>query len=292
MQHASVIRGTRHTRARLLAPYQWRAVCSADAVLTRPQGRIFSELASAGLPVVDPTVSAVVERAVGLPVWTWIATDHEEFAEATNALKAVHAEFGEVSVTTISPAGPGDLFEELVDAMDLLCSGGCPWDSDQTNLTLVPYLLEECHEVVQAVHNDDFSNLTEELGDLLMQVVFHARVAEKSVGPMPIELVVGGILEKLRRRQPALRGEPYSPTAWRDAKAAEGHPAAGSRDMPSSLHPADQLDHFMHRSDRRRHATSGAGDRLRTSMREAVHTLTPIGPIIHEILAEQASASR
>ncbi len=286
---ATVIRGAYQSRSRQFAPYQWSVVCSADAVLIQPLSRMFTELASAGLPVLDATDAAAVEHGLSLPRWAWITTASDEFVQAAHALKGLHARMVDVSLTTLPPAGSGDLFEDLVEAMDLLCSGGCPWDSAQTNATLVPYLFEECHEVAQAVHNQDHANLMEELGDLLMQVVFHARVAEKSLGPIPIELVVGGILDKLRRRQPALRGEAYSATAWSTAKAAEPERGIASGGPPSSLHPVDQFDHLIHRDDSQCPYEPETGVLLRTSMREALRTRTPIVPIIHELLAEQLS---
>ena len=94
--------------------------------------------------------------------------------------------------------------EELVAVMDRLRSpGGCPWDAEQTHERLVAYAVEEVAEVVEAVETGDRAGLREELGDLLLQVVFHARVAqEHPEDPFDIDDVALGIAAKLRRRHP------------------------------------------------------------------------------------------
>jgi XTP/dITP diphosphohydrolase len=87
--------------------------------------------------------------------------------------------------------------------MDRLRSpGGCPWDAEQTHTTLARYLLEETYEVLEAIETDDRGLLREELGDLLLQVLFHARLAEEQADPYSIEDVAGDLVEKLIRRHP------------------------------------------------------------------------------------------
>ena len=104
---------------------------------------------------------------------------------------------------------------ELVAVMDRLRSpGGCPWDAEQTHESLLPYLLEEAHETVEAVESGDRAGLREELGDLLLQVVFHARVAQEDADdPWGIEEVAGGIVDKLIRRHPHVFGGAEAVTA-------------------------------------------------------------------------------
>lgn len=94
--------------------------------------------------------------------------------------------------------------EELVAVMDRLRSpGGCPWDAEQTHESLVAYAVEEVAEVVEAVETGDRAGMREELGDLLLQVVFHARVAQEHPDdPFDIDDVALGIAAKLRRRHP------------------------------------------------------------------------------------------
>ncbi|WP_066584950.1 MazG family protein [Cellulomonas timonensis] len=108
-----------------------------------------------------------------------------------------------------TPAGrdvgePGAGLRELVEVMDRLRSpGGCPWDAEQTHLSLVPYALEEAHEVAEAIEQGDRAGMREELGDLLLQVVFHARIAQEDPDdPFDVDDVARGITAKLVRRHP------------------------------------------------------------------------------------------
>lgn len=93
-------------------------------------------------------------------------------------------------------------FQKLVEIMKRLrAPDGCPWDLKQNHKTLVNYLLEEAYEVIDAIENKDDENLKEELGDLLLQIVFHAEIARQE-GRFDIEDVIHGISEKLIRRHP------------------------------------------------------------------------------------------
>jgi MazG family protein len=83
----------------------------------------------------------------------------------------------------------------------LRAPGGCPWDAEQTHGSLVSNLIEEAYETVDAIQRDDFRHLEEELGDLLLQVVFHSELAEES-GRFDLDDVARGISEKLVRRHP------------------------------------------------------------------------------------------
>ena len=98
------------------------------------------------------------------------------------------------------------LFAELVSIMSRLRGPeGCPWDKRQDHKTLLKYLFSEAREVKAAVKNDDMENLCEELGDILLQVVFHASIAEEN-GMFDISDVVEGINKKLIRRHPHVFG--------------------------------------------------------------------------------------
>ena len=97
-------------------------------------------------------------------------------------------------------------FQRLVQIMaQLRAPDGCPWDQKQTHHTLRPYLIEESAEVLQAIESGDKNNLREELGDLLLQVVFHAQLAAEA-GDFTIEEVAQTINEKLVRRHPHVFG--------------------------------------------------------------------------------------
>src|ERR1700756_381554 len=103
---------------------------------------------------------------------------------------------------------------------------GCPWDLEQTFTTIVPYTLEEAYEVADAIARDDLTDLKEELGDLLLQVVFHTRMAEE-IGAFDFGDVVEAITAKLIRRHPHVFGDEGSQTAqaveglWERIKAEE-----------------------------------------------------------------------
>ena len=104
-----------------------------------------------------------------------------------------------------SPAR-GD-FKELTGIMKRLrAKDGCPWDKKQTHKSITPYLLEEAYEVIEAINNDDTENLKEELGDLLLQVVFHAQIADDK-GKFNIVDVVDAINTKLIGRHPHIFGD-------------------------------------------------------------------------------------
>ena len=92
----------------------------------------------------------------------------------------------------------------LVEVMDRLRSpGGCPWDAEQTHQSLVKYLLEESYEFIDAIDTDDRAGMREELGDVLLQVYFHSRIAQEHPSdPFTIDDVAGAIADKLISRHP------------------------------------------------------------------------------------------
>jgi uncharacterized protein YabN with tetrapyrrole methylase and pyrophosphatase domain len=101
----------------------------------------------------------------------------------------------------------GAWFEKLVGVMARLrAPGGCPWDREQTHATLRTYLIEEAYEVLEALDGADDVKFAEELGDLLLQVVFHAQMADEE-GRFTIVDVIREIYEKLIRRHPHVFGE-------------------------------------------------------------------------------------
>ncbi|MCC7016765.1 MAG: nucleoside triphosphate pyrophosphohydrolase [Rhodospirillales bacterium] len=119
-------------------------------------------------------------------------------------------------------------FDRLVAIMARLRDpkGGCPWDVEQTFATIVPHTIEEAYEVADAIEQGDMGALRDELGDLLLQVVFHARMAEEA-GHFDAEAVAGAIADKLVRRHPHVFGDAKvadaaaQTRAWEDLKARE-----------------------------------------------------------------------
>ena len=134
-----------------------------------------------------------------------------------------------------SEAPLGARLLELVAIMDRL-RVECPWDARQTHASLAPYLLEETYEAIEALEAEDLGALREELGDVLLQVLFHARVAaERTDGTgFTIDDVADGIAGKLVRRHPHVFGEVIVSGAdevkqnWDAIKAAEREAAGGS----------------------------------------------------------------
>lgn len=122
---------------------------------------------------------------------------------------------------------PAGSFERLVAIMARLRSAeGCPWDREQTHQTLRPYVIEEAYEVVQALDDGDMPALCDELGDVLLQVVFHAQIASES-GAFGVADVCDTISDKLIRRHPhvfadvTVEGPAGVVANWEQIKAAE-----------------------------------------------------------------------
>lgn len=97
----------------------------------------------------------------------------------------------------------------LVEVMDRLRSpGGCTWDAEQTHESLIKYLLEESYEFIDAIETDDRQGMREELGDVLLQVYFHSRIAQDHpTDPFTIDDVAGAIADKLIGRHPHVFGD-------------------------------------------------------------------------------------
>ena len=156
---------------------------------------------------------------------------------------------------SISPHEPatGTSLLRAVAIMDQLRSpGGCPWDAEQTHDSLLRYLVEECYELVQAIEDGDDEAIREELGDVLLQVLFHARVAaERSPddGGFTIDEVAEGLVAKLIRRHPhvfptdgqtaeVLTGSADQQRRWDELKKQEKGSAASVLDGVAMAAPA------------------------------------------------------
>lgn len=135
----------------------------------------------------------------------------------------------------------GARMAELVEVMRrLLAPGGCPWDREQTLKTLEPYLLEETYEVLEALAGGSPAEHCEELGDLLLQVVFHAALRQAE-GAFDIDDVIAGIVAKLIRRHPHVFGDASAETAaevhaqWDAIKAREKRDRDEAGEVPGTL---------------------------------------------------------
>jgi MazG family protein len=117
--------------------------------------------------------------------------------------------------------------------------GGCPWDLAQNFKTIAPYTIEEAYEVADAIEREDMAGLKDELGDLLLQVVFHARMGEE-IGAFDFDAVADTIVDKMLRRHPHVFGSAGASTPaavndnWESIKAAE-RAAKRNADQPDSV---------------------------------------------------------
>jgi XTP/dITP diphosphohydrolase len=254
----------------LLSWPAWNLLRSAACVYTAPAGSPHEPyLAEAGVPVrrltgTAPDLAAQLLSAAGHDTIVWLAgTDGDpELGQALASLVAAAAErdrpVPEIEVVHGSYDLPGARLLDLVAVMDRLRSpGGCPWDARQTHRSLVSYLLEEAYETVESIETGSLSDLREELGDLLLQVVFHARLAEEhETEPFSIDDVAGGIVDKLIHRHPHVFGEVHAPTAehveanWETIKAAEKSRNSAVEGVPLGQPALSLAEKLMSRADR------------------------------------------
>lgn len=179
-----------------------------------------------------------------------------------------------------------DPLRDLVAVMDRLrAPGGCPWDAEQTHASLVTYLLEETYETVEAIEAADAVALREELGDLLLQVVFHARIAAEgkasgAVDGFDIDDVAGDITAKLVRRHPHVFGDEVRTTgadveaAWFAQKKAEKGRESVVDGVPLGLPSLVAAAKLAHRADK-----GGVGEPLVPPAAESVaaHSIAALG---------------
>ena len=126
-----------------------------------------------------------------------------------------------------------DALQKLINVVAQLRDpdGGCPWDLEQTHASLVPYVLEEAHEVADAIRHGDDAHLKEELGDLLLQVILHAQIGREQ-GRFDLDSIANAISDKLIRRHPHVFGG--EPRSWDAIKAEEQSAALAKSTSPLS----------------------------------------------------------
>lgn len=136
---------------------------------------------------------------------------------------------------------------DLVEIMEILRSpGGCPWDREQTHKSIRRNLIEETYEVVEAIDKDDKTLMCEELGDLMLQVVFHARMAEED-GDFTLNDVADGICKKLILRHPHIFSDVKADTTeqvltnWDNIKKEEKHQKSDREVLDSVSHSLPSL---------------------------------------------------
>lgn len=199
----------------------WEALRSGPVWCADPAHPQLPALTAAGIEVSvlpgaqvtggDAALAAAfrARAAGGTAVWLAGSDGDPGFARALGTLVARE---GGRAVELEAVAGsydlPGARLLDAVAVMDRLCSpGGCPWDVEQTHASLAPYLLEEAYEAYEALEDGDLDALREELGDVLLQILFHARIARDEPGAgWDADGVAAGLVDKLVRRHPHVFG--------------------------------------------------------------------------------------
>jgi XTP/dITP diphosphohydrolase len=238
--------------AGLLSAAAWDAIGSAAVVVAAdPADPLARAVLAAGIDVSfepDAAVDDLLGRA-GSDDIAWLIGDGETDTAARGLADDIvrRAETGpgaagpeiEIVVGSFDPVGARLL--DLVEVMDRL-RRECPWDREQTHESLVRYLVEEAYETIEAIETGDLDHLREELGDLLLQVMFHARIgSEHPDQPFAIDDVAGDIVEKLVRRHPHVFGDVDASDAaaveanWDSIKAAEKSRTSAVEGIPDGL---------------------------------------------------------
>lgn len=216
----------------LLTHRAWEVLRAHPVLVGSPGHPLLPHLAEAGITAetVAPDPEAVARRAAAETV-VWLAAQDgdEEFRAAVAAAARALPEPPAIETVAGSHDLPGARLLDLVRVMDRLRSN-CPWDAKQTHESLLPYLLEEAYEVTETIEEGDHGALREELGDLLLQIAFHARIAaerDADAGGFDIDDVAEAIVAKLVRRHPHVFGSVSVSGAdevsdnWDAIKAAE-----------------------------------------------------------------------
>lgn len=234
----------------LLSWPAWEAL-RAHPVLTGADSPQLPALRDAGIDVAVVAPAGLLEHRSDTVVW--LAASDEE-ASCVRDLVAVEEVQGSYDL-------PGARLLDVVAVMDRLRSpGGCPWDAKQTHTSLMPYLLEEAYEAYQALEDGDLADLREELGDVLLQVVFHARIA----ADWSVDDVAGDLVDKLVRRHPHVFAGGSADDlegSWEALKAAEKGRTSVTEGVPLGQ-PALSLAHKLQRRASRLGAPVPAGEGL------------------------------
>ncbi|MFD9092958.1 nucleoside triphosphate pyrophosphohydrolase [Streptomyces collinus] len=228
----------------LLSWPAWQALRAADTVLcadgAHPQ---LPYLREAGIAVAEasPTAQELVDACAGGRTAVVVATGEGEPALTDGLARLAGSGRVRMPELELLPASydlPGARLLDLVQVMDRIRLA-CPWSSRQTHEGLAKYGIEEAYELVEAIEAGDRDELREELGDVLLQVVFHARIAEEDPdAPFSVDDVAGGIVAKLIHRHPHVFGEETAETPedvkehWLRTKAEEKRRSSVTEGVP------------------------------------------------------------
>ncbi|MEV6299428.1 nucleoside triphosphate pyrophosphohydrolase [Actinoplanes sp. NPDC051861] len=194
--------------AGLLTAEAWDAL-RAFPVFAGAESPQAEALRVSGVPVtvLHTDAQGLLDAIAGQPAAVWLAgpDGDQDFARQLGLRLAREPALAELELMYGSWDPAGARLLDAVTVMDRLVSpGGDPWKREQTHQTLAPYLLEESYEAYDAIESGDLEALREELGDVLLQVVLHARLAEEQPDGhgWTIDDVAGGLVEKMVRRNP------------------------------------------------------------------------------------------
>ncbi len=194
--------------AGILSWAAWQALREGPVLVGDPEHPQLPHLTSAGIVWDTGDLTSLPDGDV-----VWLSSGEDVRHLAGRDLEVIYG----------SHDPPGARLLDVVAVMDRLRSdGGCPWDAKQTHQTLMPYLLEEAYETYEALETGDLAHLREELGDLLLQIAFHARIASET--GWDIDDVAADLVDKLVRRHPhVFAGAPADDLegSWEALKAAE-----------------------------------------------------------------------
>lgn len=290
----------------LLSWQAWSALRSAVRVLAGAEHPQLPALASAGVSAEVPEVPEGLADAAALAGLLSSAAAAADGAVVWLPPPGEHADAGLLNALSVpfmllhgSRDLPGAHLIDVVDVMDTLRTS-CPWDREQTHASLLRYLLEEAYETVETVESGDLTALREELGDVLLQVAFHARIAAErpaDAGGYTIDDVADTLVAKLIRRHPHVFAGVSVSSAddvsrnWDDIKKAEREQrsAASAASAPGAAgaapsvldgvpfgQPALSLAAQLQRRARREGLSAAAGDTVTSSPLPAADGQSPL----------------
>lgn len=248
----------------------WDALRAATVVRASELDAHVRAIIASGIDVELASSPAVADSTT---VWIAPTGDAGWAHRLADELMSTEGVAAEVEVIFGSYDLPGSSLLDVVEVMDRL-RRECPWTAEQSHESLSRYLLEEAHETLEALDSGDSEHLCEELGDLLMQIVFHARIAAESEG-WDIDDVAAGIASKLIRRSPHVFADASAETAadvdaaWQRIKATEKRRTSVFEGIPETLPALAYADKVLGRLDDVDVSGADFGSRLLALVAEA-----------------------